>query len=84
MTTLLPCQSDRSNKRARRTEMKDMKYMVIIQDSNVIGMCFGEIKFAVYDGDMSIGIIDHQGRLREIHTGQLINGRFEKQEDAQS
>jgi hypothetical protein len=60
-----------------------MKYMVILQDGSVIGMCCGEIKFALYDGDISIRFIDHQGAMREIYNGrQLINGTFEKQDNA--
>jgi hypothetical protein len=56
--------------------------MILLQDSNVLGLCFGELKYAVYDGDMSIAFIDHQGAIREVHSGQLISGRFEKQDDA--
>jgi hypothetical protein len=59
-----------------------MKYMIILQDGNVIGMCFGGLKYALYDGDMSIGVIDYQGAIREMHSGRLLNGRFEKLDDA--
>jgi hypothetical protein len=59
-----------------------MKYMILLQDSNVVGLCFGELKYALYDGDMSIAFIDHQGAIREMHSGRLLGGRFEKQDDA--
>jgi hypothetical protein len=59
-----------------------MKYMILLQDSNVVGMCFGDLKYTLYDGDMSIAFIDHQGTIGEMHSGRLISGRFEKQDDA--
>ena len=59
-----------------------MKYMILLQDSNVVSMCFGDLKYTLYDGDMSIAFIDHLGAIREMHSGRLISGRFQKQDDA--
>jgi hypothetical protein len=59
-----------------------VKYLTVLQNGNVIGMCFGQLQFALYDGDMSIAFIDHQGAIREMHSGRLVSGRFEKQDDA--
>jgi hypothetical protein len=48
-----------------------MKYMIILQDSKVVGTCFGHLKFWLHDGAMSVGWITSQGKMQEIHCGQL-------------
>ena len=58
-----------------------MTYMIILQDSNVLGTCFGELKYWVHDGPMSIGSINSQGKIQEIVRGDLINGKFKEREN---
>jgi hypothetical protein len=56
-----------------------MKYMIILQDSKVVGTCFGHLKFWLHDGPTSVGWIDRGGGMQEIHRGQLVNGHFDPQ-----
>ena len=46
-----------------------------------MGTCFGELKFWIHDGAISIGSIDSQGTIREIHRGELVDGKFEEQDN---
>ena len=58
-----------------------MKYMVILKDRNVIGTCFGGLKFWARDGAMSIAWLDSQGNMKEMHRGQLVGGHFDAAQD---
>jgi hypothetical protein len=60
-----------------------MKYMIILQDRRVIGTCFGDIKLLFHDGAISVGWINVQGKMQEIHCGQLVNGHFEPQDNGE-
>ena len=58
-----------------------MKYMIILQDSRVIGTCFGHIKFWLEDGAIRVGWIHSQGKVQETHCGQLVKGKFDPQDN---
>jgi hypothetical protein len=59
-----------------------MTYLIFVQDSDVMGTCFGDLKFWMHDGAISISSIDSQGTIREMHRGELVNGHFEVQDNS--
>jgi len=59
------------------------KYMIILQDTNVIGTCFSDSKFWLHDGAISVGWITSQGKVQEIHRGTLVNGHFDLQDNGE-
>jgi hypothetical protein len=58
-----------------------MKYMIILQDTRVIGTCFGHIKFWLEDGAIGVGWINSQGKVQEMHCGQLVKGKFDPRDN---
>ena len=58
-----------------------MTYLIIVQDSKVIATCFSDHKCWLHDGAVSVGWINSQGRMQEIHHGELANGKFNPQDD---
>ena len=61
-----------------------MQYMIIIQDSKVVGTCFGHIRCAVRDGATSVGLMNSQGKMLEMHCGQLVNGHFDPEDSGEA
>jgi hypothetical protein len=55
----------------------NMRYMIVIQDSRIMGTCFGNLKLLFHDGDISVALIDSRGVMQEIHSGLLVNGRLD-------
>ena len=59
----------------------NMTYLIIVQDSKVVGTCFNDFKCWLHDGAVSVGWINSQGRMQEIRHGELANGKFNPQDN---
>jgi hypothetical protein len=57
-----------------------MKYMIILQDSNVLGTCFSDFQIWLHDGTISVAWINSQGKMLDVRRGQLVDGHFDAQE----
>src|SRR5215470_12363017 len=53
-----------------------MTYVIIIQGSKVTATCFSDHKCWLHDGAISIGWINSQSKMQEIHHGELTNGEI--------
>jgi hypothetical protein len=53
-----------------------MTYVIILQGSKVTATCFSDHRCWLHDGAISIGWINSQGELQEMHHGELTNGKI--------
>jgi len=60
-----------------------MTYLIIVQDSKVTATCFSDHKCWLHDGAVSVGWINSQGRMQEIHHGELVNGHFDPEDSGE-
>jgi hypothetical protein len=55
-----------------------MRYMIIIQGGKITATCFSDHKSWLHDGAIGIGWINSQGKIEEMHGGELISGKVNK------
>jgi hypothetical protein len=65
----------------RNCRASHLTYVIILQGGKVTATCFSDHKCWLHDGAISIGWINSQGKIQEMHHGELVNGKITTQDN---